>query len=130
MGGPHRRWASPFPRGSVVDHPAVREFVGRGDPGTRPRLHIVQRCPIVGYSSTRVYMKRDAWEMLPADGILVQYIRPAGRTPWAMGLTRGELEDVFGEVQESDSWDDPRCYHFPQEPAAARSFRVHIGPRE
>lgn len=82
------------------------------------------------YSSTRVYTKRDAWEMVPADGILVQYIRAGGTHAWAMALTRGELEDVFGEVQESDSWDDPRCYRFPHEPAAARSFRVHIGLRE
>ena len=129
MGGPHRRWAEPFPRGSVVDHPAVREFVGRGDPGTLPRLHRVQRQPIVGYSSTRVHMKRDAWEMLPAGGILVQYIRPEGHTPWAIALTRGELEDVFGEVQESVSWDDQRCYHFPSEPVAVQAFRVQVGLR-
>jgi len=124
VGGPRRRWSEAVPRGAVVQHPAVLEFVGRGDPGTRPRLHVVQGQPIVAYSSTRVFMKRDAWEMLPLDGILVQWIRPSGETPWAIAMTRAELEDVFGEIQESESWDEARCYHFPQVPPAALSFRV------
>ncbi len=121
---PRRRWGDRFPRGKVVQHPAVLELVGRGDPGTRPRLHIVQGRTIVAYSSTRVFMKRDAWEMMPADGLLVQWIRPKGETPWAIAFTRAELEDVFGEVQESESWEEARCYHFPQVPEATRSFRV------
>jgi hypothetical protein len=69
-------------------------------------------------------MKRDAWEMLPEDGVLVQWIRPKGQAPWAMALTRPELERSFGEVRVSASWDAVRCYHFPAEPPAARSFRV------
>lgn len=124
MGGPRRRWSETFPRGSVVRHPAVLELLSRGDPGTRPKVHFVKRTRLVAYSSTRVFMKRDAWEMLPADGILVQWIRPSGETPWAIAMTRTELEDVFGEVQESDSWEEARCYHFPQVPPAARAFRV------
>lgn len=79
---------------------------------------------MVAYSSTRVFMKRDAWDMLPSDGILVQWVRPSGESPWAIALTRGELEDVFGEIQQSESWEEARCYHFPQVPAAALSFRV------
>ncbi len=80
---------------------------------------------LVAYSSTRVHMKRDAWEMLPPDGILVQYIRPKGVAPWAIAMTLGELQDVFGEVTESESWEEKRCYHFPNVPLAAESFRVH-----
>lgn len=121
-----RRWASAPPTGSVVSHPAVLALVARGDPGTRPvRVHIGGKV-LVAYSSTRVYMKRDAWELLPEDGILVQWIRPAGDQPWAIALTQRELLRSFGEVQESASWDDPavRGYHFPVQPPAARSFRV------
>jgi hypothetical protein len=126
MGGPRRRWSDAFPRGSVVDHPAVRELVARGDPGTRPRLQRVLGASLVAYSSTRVFMKRDAWELLPADGILVQWVRPTGEKPWAIALTRAELERVFGEVRESASWDEARCYHFPDVPQATAAFRVSV----
>ena len=129
--GVTRRWSTARPKGSVVDHPAVQKLVSRGDPGTRPqRVHIGGKV-LVTYSSTRVNMKRDAWELLPDDGIFVQWIRPKGQEPWAFALTRQELERTFGEITESDSWDDPkvRCYHFPLLPPAARAYRVpSLGP--
>ena len=102
----------------------MRKFLDRGDPGTQPKCHIVEGLEIVAYSSTRVFMKRDAWEMLSPEGVLVQWIRPKGEEPWAIALTASELEQVFGEVRESASWGEARCYHFPQVPEAARSFRV------
>ena len=119
-----RRWSTAPPIGSVVSHPAVLRLVAQGDPGTRPVRKHIGGMVIVTYSSTRVYMKRDAWEMLPADGVLVQWIRPAGESPWAIALTRRELERAFGEVEESESWDTVRGYHFPIEPPAAKAFRV------
>jgi len=122
--GVTRRWSTIPPKGSVVDHPAVLKLVARGDPGTRPCRVRIGDALLVTYSSTRVYMKRDAWEMMPDDGIFVQWIRPRGVEPWAIALTRRELERTFGEVAESESWENPRCYHFPILPPAAKSFRV------
>ena len=126
MGGPRRRWSDAFPRGSVVRHPAVLAFVAKGDLGTRPKRHVVQDQRIVAYSSTRVYMKRDAWELMEPGDLFVQWIRPKFEEPWALAMTRTELEKVFGEVQQSDSWETVRGYHFPSEPAAARAFRVRL----
>ncbi|MFT4628275.1 MAG: hypothetical protein ACI8PZ_006970 [Myxococcota bacterium] len=108
----------------MVAHPAVRALLSRGDPGTQPRRHIVAGTELVAYSATRVHMKRDAWELLSPDGILVQWIRPKGEAPWAIALSYAELLDVFGEVRESASWDAVRCYHFPSTPTAASAFRV------
>ncbi len=122
--GTTRRWASAPPVGSMVSHPAVLRLIAQGDPGTLPVRKHIGGLELVTYSSTRVYMKRDAWEMLPEDGVLVQWIRPQGEVPWAIALTRRELERTFGEVRESASWDDVRAYHFPVEPPAAKSFRV------
>ncbi len=126
MGGPRRRWSETFPRGSVVRHPAVLAFAAKGDPGTRPQRHVVQDQRIVAYSSTRVYMKRDAWELMKPGDLFVQWIRPKSEQPWALAMTRAELEEVFGEVQQSDSWEGVRGYHFPGEPPAARAFRVRM----
>jgi len=129
--GVTRRWSTARPKGSVVDHPAVLKLVTRGDPGTKPRRVHIGGKVLVTYSSTRVNMKRDAWDMLPDDGIFVQWIRPKGQAPWAIALTRQELERTFGEITESESWDDPkvRCYHFPLLPPAARAYRVPtLGP--
>ena len=71
-------------------------------------------------------MKRDAWEALPADGLFVQVVRPKGETAWAIAMTPAELHDVFGEVRNTRSWEDARCYHFPQVPPAAEAFRVEV----
>lgn len=122
-----RRWSTAPPTGSAVSHPAVLRLVAQGDPGTRPTRRHLDGTVLVTYSATRVFLKRDAWELLPEDGILVQWIRPTGGTPWAMALTFRELERTFGEVRESESWEEARCYHFPVEPPAAKSFRVR-GP--
>lgn len=121
-----KRWSVRFPRGAAVDHPAVQALLRRGDPGTRPRRHVVGGTRVVAYSAARVYMKRDAWEMMQPGDLFVQYIRPAGEQPWAIALVRSELEAVFGEVRDSRSWDDIRCYHFPKPPPAVASFRVRV----
>ncbi len=129
--GVTRRWSSAHPRGSVVDHPAVLKLVERGDPGTRPRRVHIGGTVLVTDSSTRVNMKRDAWEMMDEGDLFVQWIRPKGQQPWAIALTRRELERTFGEITESDSWEDPkvRCYHFPLLPPAASAYRVPtLGP--
>jgi len=129
--GVTRRWSTARPKGDVVDHPAVLKLVTRGDPGTRPRRVHIRGKVLVTYSSTRVNMKRDAWEMMGDGDIFVQWIRPKGQEPWAIALTRHELERTFGEITESESWDDPkvRCYHFPLLPPAAGAYRVPtLGP--
>jgi hypothetical protein len=129
--GVTRRWSCARPRGSMVDHPAVLKLVERGDPGTRPRRVHIGGTVLVTYSSTRVNMKRDAWEMMDEGDLFVQWIRPKGQQPWAIALTRRELERTFGEITESESWDDPkvRCYHFPLLPPAATAYRVPtLGP--
>jgi hypothetical protein len=69
-------------------------------------------------------MDRDAWEMLEPGDILVQRIRPRGEQHWTIALTLEELERSFGEVKETKSWDDARCYHFPKVPQAALSYVV------
>jgi hypothetical protein len=74
-----------------------------------------------------VYLDRDAWEMLPPDGVLLMRVEPAGGPPFVLALTADELEAVFGEVRATASWRDARCYHFPTEPPAARAFVVNIG---
>ncbi len=126
MGGPKRRWSDPFPRGSVVRHPAVLAFVAKGDPGTRPKRHVVQHQRIVAYSATRVTMKRVAWEMMEPGDLFVQWVRPTGEEAWAFAMTRAELEEVFGQVRETVSWSRDEFYNFPSEPAAARAFRVRL----
>lgn len=76
------------------------------------------------YTRTRLLLDRAAWESLPSDGVLLLRIRPRGGQPFALALTRAELEETFGEVRETGSWDEVRCYHFAKLPPAAEAFRV------
>jgi len=76
------------------------------------------------YSRTRVYLDREAWEILPEDGVLLMRVRPTGGQRFALAFTADELEKTFGEVKQSDSWEVARCFHFPREPPAARAFLV------
>jgi hypothetical protein len=39
-------------------------------------------------------------------------------------MTAAELEEVFGEVRQSASWDDIGAYHFPRRPIGAEAFVV------
>lgn len=82
----------------------------------------------MSYRRTRVYLDRDAWEMLPDDGVLLMRGCPTYRAAFALAFTKDELENVFGEVRATRSWDEARCYHFPQDPPAIRSFRVAHPP--
>jgi hypothetical protein len=108
----------------MVDHPAVLAEVRTEHPGRQPVLRPRDGLQIVTYGRTRVFLDRDAWEMLPADGVLVMRVRTTYTSGYALALTAAELEAVFGEVRATRSWDDIRCYHFAREPPAAAAFRV------
>jgi hypothetical protein len=74
---------------------------------------------------TRVYLDREAWEQVPPDGLYVQWVVPTdGEPAWVWAMTRAELEDIFGEVTESRSWEQYRCWHFPTPPEAIEAFKV------
>jgi hypothetical protein len=110
----------------MVDDPTVVAVAGIWDSGRHPRLTRRSGIPIVSYCRTRVYLDRDAWEMLPANGVLLMRVQPTDGTRYALAFTADELEKVFGEVRATASWRDARCYHFPSEPPAARAFLVNI----
>jgi hypothetical protein len=92
--------------------------------GVDPRLVTRQGVKIVVYSRTRVYLDRDAREMLPADGVLLMQVRPTDGGAYSLAFTGAELAAVFGEVRGTHSWDRVRCYHFPKPPPAISAFRV------
>lgn len=125
MGGPRRRWSASVARGGVVGHPAVLAAIAQGCPGTHPERRLHQGTMVITYRRARVWMDRDAWEMLPNDGILVQWIVPTSGDPWVIALSHDELHEVFGEVVGTKSWEQYRCWHFPTPPRAAASFKVH-----
>ena len=121
----HRAWQSRPPRGSAVDLPIVRTLAVQGDPGPTPQILRRDGRIIAHYSRTRMWLDRDAWEALQADtDLLVLRIRPREGKTFSVALTRRELEQVFGEVRQSKSWDTVRCYHFPNLPPAVEAFRV------
>ena len=113
-----------MPRGSVVSDAAVLTLLERGDPGPLPVVHHVLGRRIVAWSSTRVHMKRDGWELVTPDSLVVIWVRPRGEDPWALAMSPSELERTFGEVAQSRSWDEVREYHWPRASVAAKSFRV------
>ena len=120
----YRRWQTRPARGKMVSHPSVLLEARRDYNGVRPQERRVDGLTIVTYSRPRVYLDREAWELLPTDGVLLMRVRPTGGEPFALAFTALELEQTFGEVKESKSWETARCYHFPSEPPAARAFLV------
>jgi hypothetical protein len=124
---PYRRWQTRPSPGTAVSHPSVLLEARRIYDGVRPLKRRVDGLTIVTYSRQRVYLDRDAWEMLPADGVLLMRVRPAGSERFALAFTSHELEQTFGEVKLSRSWETARCYHFPREPPAAQAFLVTQG---
>lgn len=124
-----RRWQTRPSFGQMIDHPAVLAEARREYDGVRPEKRVVDGLTIVTYSRPRVYLDREAWEMLPADGVLLMRVRPTGGKKYALALTAQELERTFGEVKLSESW-KTGCYHFPTEPPAARAFVVGFGSGE
>jgi hypothetical protein len=107
----------------MIDDPAVIAEARREYDGVRPQTRLVDGLTIVTYSRSRVYLDREAWEMLPADGVLLIRVRPTGGEKFALAFTAGELETTFGEVRQTASW-EAGCYHFPTDPPAARAFVV------
>ncbi|MGC9221710.1 MAG: hypothetical protein ACP5H2_10235 [Solirubrobacteraceae bacterium] len=85
---------------------------------------MVNGLTIATYSRPRVYLGRDAWEMLPEDGVPLMRVRPTDGDRFALAFTARELEQTFGEVRETQSWEEARCYHFPTDPPAVRAFLV------
>jgi hypothetical protein len=85
---------------------------------------VVDGLTIVTYSRPRVYLDRDAWEALPRDGVLLMHVRPTGGIRFALAFSSQELERTFGEVRDSKSWREQRCYHFPNDPLAVRAFLI------
>jgi hypothetical protein len=108
----------------MVDHPAVIAAARIWDSARHPRLVEREGIPIVSYCRTRVYLDREAWEMLPANGVLLMRVAPSHEPRFTLALARDELDTVFGEVRDSASWNTVRCYHFPVEPPAAKAFYV------
>jgi len=111
----------------MVDDPAVLAETRRDNARPRPRLRHRDGLAIVVYQRSRVYVDRDAWEMLPRDGVLLMRVRPSHEPAFDLVFTPDELENVFGEVRQTRSWQDVRCYHFPTNPRAIDSFRVASG---
>jgi hypothetical protein len=77
----------------------------RDSAGTRPQLRQRDGLSIVTYRRTRVFVDRDAWEILPADGVLLMQVRPPHEAAFDLAFTRDELESVFGEVRDADCWE-------------------------
>ena len=121
-----RRWATRPATGRMVDHPTVVAAARIWSSDRTPRLVERSGTPIVSYCRTRVYLDRDAWEMLPDDGVLLMRVQPTEGPRFVLALTADELDKVFGEVRATASWRDARCYHFPSEPPAARAFVVNV----
>jgi hypothetical protein len=65
--------------GLMVGHPAVVEEMVRGPSRFRPQLRRRDEVAIVSYRRTRVYLDRDASEMLPDDGVLLMRVCPTWR---------------------------------------------------
>jgi hypothetical protein len=118
-----RRWSTVPATGKAVSHPVVFAELAFAYDSTIP-LRVRDGVPVVTYRRTRVYLDRDAGEMLPFDGVMVIRVCPTGREPFALALTPDELEQTFGEVRESQSWSMHGCYHFPSGPPAAEAFKV------
>jgi hypothetical protein len=119
-----KAWARSHPVGRMVGHPSVVAEAGQAH-DVHPRLVTRSGLALITYSRTRVYIDRDAWEMLPDDGVLLIQIRhPEERRTSSFALTAEEMASVFGEVRSTRSWDEARCYHFPKAPLAVASFRV------
>ena len=119
-----RRWQTRPSPGTAINHPAILAEMRRVYDGTRPQQRVVDGLTIVTYSRPRVYLDRDAWEMLPTHGVLLIRVRPSGGDRFALALTAQELERTFGEVKLTRSWQEARCYHFPVDPPATRAFVV------
>jgi hypothetical protein len=109
----------------MVGHPTVMAEAHRESVSIHPQLRLHPDLTVVTYQRTRVYLDRDAWEMLQPTGVLVMHVRPTGAERYVLALTLDELEDTFGEVKATASWSEARCYHFPNPPAAASRFRVY-----
>lgn len=123
-----KRWQlTSWPRGKMVDHLAVLAETRRDHGGGRAQLRHSDGVPIVVYQRPRVWVDRDAWEMLPPNGVLLMRVRPTHEPAFDLVFTPEELENVFGEVRETGSWDKLRYYHFPKNPRAIDSFRVTGG---
>jgi hypothetical protein len=118
-----RRWQTRPSPGQMINHPAVLTEARREYDGVKPHKRVVDGVTIVTYSRTRVYLDREAWEMLPADGVLLIRVRPTTGKKFALALTPRELEQTFGEVKLTASW-ETGCYHFPTDPPAATAFVV------
>jgi len=70
-----------------------------------------------------MWIDRKAWEMLPADGILIVRSRQPGRPIHLFCLGLDELETALADVRKSRSrWEGLRHYHWPRLPLAAYSF--------
>ena len=89
-----KRWQQTWPRGEMVDHPAVIAETRRDNARTRPQLRHSDGLPIVLYQRPRVYVDRDAWEMLPPDGVLLMRVRPTYEAAFDLVFTPKELENV------------------------------------
>jgi hypothetical protein len=110
----------------MVEDPGVVAEARIWDSHRNPRLTESRGLPIVSYCRTRVYLDRDAWEMLPPNGVLLMRVESNHGPRFVLALTADELESIFGEVRATASWRAARCYHFRDEPRAARAFVVNI----
>lgn len=119
-----KRWHFIPRQGETVNDPVIRTVAEEPDPGSEPARREIYGRTIITYSRTRLYFDRNAWDALPAKGVLVLRIRPRKQKAFALALTKWEMETCFGEVCQTKSWERHRCYHFAMLPPAAEAFRV------
>jgi hypothetical protein len=93
-----------------------------------PQLITRQGVKIVVYSRARVYLDRDAWEMLPADGVLLMQVRPADDVDYSLAFTASELG---GGVRRSPEHAQPgsrALLPLPKPPPAISAFAFRRRP--
>jgi hypothetical protein len=118
-----KRWQLRPSCGAAVNDSAVMALCSRAK-GSHPERWVIGGRTIVTYRRTRFYLDRAAWESLPPDGVLVMFVHLPNGPQHVFAMTRTELDSVFGEVRQTNSWNTVRCYHFPSIPPAAWSFLV------
>lgn len=118
------------PAGTLVDHPGVAELVRDGQFSTNPQVSVRRDLHMVFYEATRLLFYRDAWESVPADGGLLLRMNPTGTAPFHLVFSQDELRTEFGHVTDTESWNEPRNYHWSRFPYRAVRFTTPPDDRE
>ena len=119
-----KAWQRETPRGQYINHPSVLNLCSRATLTTEPQRFDDGAITVLAYSRTRLHLDREAWEALPSNGVSLVRICGEDAPPLHFCASRDELDAVFGEVRQTDSWDTYRFYSFRSLPPAARAFFV------